>query len=129
MHGQAEYDELRVDWPWYPNGIHGQMAENFQRDDDEQFLYNPTTGSREHYSLLDPFHEKNTVNPADSLRRVSCVRQLAGEMNTETAEKLNNRRNRDKYFTTHFVVSSQCHICRKAGCSFYEPEDEQKGLQ
>ncbi len=85
MHGQAEYGELRVDWPWYPNGIHGQMAENFQRDDDEQLLYNPTTGSREHYSLFDPFHEKNTGNPADSLRRVSCVRQLAGETNTETA--------------------------------------------
>ncbi len=47
MHVQAENGELRVDWPWYPNGIHGQMAENFQRDDDEQFLYNPTTGSRE----------------------------------------------------------------------------------
>ena len=100
MHGQAEYGELGVDWPWYPNGIHGQMAENFQCDDDDRFLYNPTTGSREHYSLFDPFHEKNTVNPADSLRRVSCVRQLAGKMNTETAEKLNNRRSRDNYFTT-----------------------------
>ena len=101
------------------------MAENFQCDDDDRFLYNPTTGSREQYSLFDPFHEKNTVNPADSSRRVSCVRQLAGKMNTETAEKLNNRGSRDNYF----VVSSQCHICRKAGCSFYEPEDEQKGLQ
>ncbi len=26
---QAENGELRVDWPWYPNGIHGQMAGKF----------------------------------------------------------------------------------------------------
>ena len=79
-------------------GLGIQMAfmdkwlENFQRDDDEQLLYNPTTGSREHNSLFDPFHEKkNTVNPADSLRRVSCVRQLAGKMNT--AEQLLGAKN------------------------------------
>ena len=48
--------------------------------------------------LIHSMKKKNTVNPADSLRRVSCVRQLAGKMNT--AEQLNNRRNRDNYFIT-----------------------------
>ena len=49
---KAESGELRVDWPWYPNGVHGQ------------------------------------VDPFDSLRRVSCVRQLGGKMNLETAEQI-----------------------------------------
>ena len=89
----AENSELRVDWPWYPNGVHGQISEEFHRDNNEQALYNPVTRSCEHFSLFDPFHEKNTVNPADSLRRASCVRQLGGKMNLETAEQLNNRRN------------------------------------
>lgn len=97
---KAENGEFRVDWPWYPNGIHGQMAENVKRCDDEQLLRHPVTRSCEHFSLFDPFHEKNTINPADSLRRVSCIKQLAGKMNLETAEQLNNRRNRDNYFTT-----------------------------
>ncbi len=62
-------------------GLGIQMAfmdkwlENFQRDDDEQLLYNPTTGSREHNSLFDPFHEKKT--PLTQLIR--CVVFLASD--------------------------------------------------
>lgn len=110
--GKAENGELRVDWPWYPNGVHGQIAEEFQRGDDEQSLHNPVTRSCEHFSLFDPFHEKNTVNPADSLRRVSCVRQLGGKMNLETAEQLNNRRNRDNYFTTSLTAHNAVFVER-----------------
>jgi hypothetical protein len=39
----AENSELRVDWPWYPNGVHGQISEEFHRDNNEQALYNPVT--------------------------------------------------------------------------------------
>ena len=63
-------------------------------------------------SLFDPFHEKNTVNPADSLRRVSCVRQLGGKMKLEIAEQLNNRRNRDNYFTTSLTPHNAVFIER-----------------
>ena len=91
---------------------HGQIAEEFQRGVDEQSLHNPVTQSCEHFSLFDPFHEKNTVNPADSLRRVSCVRQLGGKMNLETAEQLNNRRNRDNYFTTSLTPHNAVFIER-----------------
>jgi hypothetical protein len=48
--------------------------------------------------------KKILLNPADSLRRVSCVRQLAGKMNLKTAEQLNNQRNRDNYFTTSLIT-------------------------
>ena len=61
---QAENGELRVDWPWYPSDVHGRIPEDFRRPDDEQSLHNPVTGSCEHFSLFDPFHEKNTVKPS-----------------------------------------------------------------
>lgn len=97
---KAENGEIQVDWPWFPNGINEAPGECGGREGSEQLMTNPTTGCSDHYSLFDPFHEKNSTNPADLLRRVSCVKQLAGRANLETAEQLNNRRNRDNYFTT-----------------------------
>lgn len=109
---KAEDGDLRADWPWFPNGVRGQSVEAVQREEDEQLLCNPVTGCSEHYSLFDPFHEKNTTNPADSLRRVACVKQLAGKANLETAEQLNNRRNRDNYFTTSFTAHNAIFVER-----------------
>lgn len=96
---KAQNGELQVDWPWFPHG-NNEAPTEWEKREGEQLMQNPTTGSAEHYSLFDPFHEKNSTDPADRLRRVSCVRQLAGRANLETAEHLNNRRNRDNYFTT-----------------------------
>ena len=97
---KAEIGDLQVDWPWFPNGNNEEPAECGVREGDHQLTRNPTTGCSDHYSLLDPFHEKNSTGPADRLRRVGCVKQLAGRVNLETAEQLSNRRNRDNYFTT-----------------------------
>ena len=88
--------EMEVDWSWFPNGAAEQDMAGMhdQISDGEQFLVNPTTGSSDHYCLFDPFHEKKSVDTADCLRRVSCVNQLVGKSNLETAEQLNKRRTR-----------------------------------
>ena len=113
---KARDGEMEVDWPWFPNGAaeRDMAGMHDQISDGEQFLVNPTTGSSHHYCLFDPFHEKNSVDPADCLRRVSCVNQLAGKSNLETAEQLNNRRNRDNYFTTSLTAHNSVFVERLA---------------
>ena len=57
---------------------------------------------------------KKTTDPADCLRRMSCVNQLAGKTNSETAEQFNNRRNRDNYFTTSLTAHNSVFVERLA---------------
>lgn len=84
---KAQNGELKVDWHWFTTTSNVSSQATTVRSDGEQLLCNPTTGSTEHYCLFDPFDEKNSTNPADCLRRVSCVNQLAGKINMETAEQ------------------------------------------
>ncbi|XP_046854252.1 uncharacterized protein LOC124447393 [Xenia sp. Carnegie-2017] len=111
---RANSGELEIDWPWFPNGERCDLSTVVQRSDGEQLLCNPSTRSSDHYCLFDQFHEKNSTNPADCLRRVSCVNQLAGKINSETAEQLNNRRNRDNYFTTSLTAHNSVFMERLA---------------
>lgn len=48
----------------------------------------PLTGSAEHYCLYDKFHEKNTKDPKDVLRRIKMVPELSGRVNSHVAEQL-----------------------------------------
>lgn len=48
----------------------------------------PITGSAEHYALYDRFHEENTKDPRDVLRKLGLVPQLAGKVNSQIAEQL-----------------------------------------
>ncbi len=48
----------------------------------------PLSGSSEHYALYDRFHEDNTKDPKDGIRRVDLVPELSGWLNTQTAEQL-----------------------------------------
>ena len=112
---QKERDgELEVDWPWFPNGPESDANDKVTITDEEQTICNPSTGSAEHYCLFDQFHEKNSTDPADCLRRMSCVNQLAGKTNSETAEQFNNRRNRDNYFTTSLTAHNSVFVERLA---------------
>ena len=84
---KAQNGKLKVDWHWITTTSNVSSQATTVRSDCEQLLCNPTTGSTEHYCLFNPFHEKNSTNPADCLRRVSCVNQLAGKINMDTAEQ------------------------------------------
>lgn len=109
---------LKIDWPWFPHSR--ERLPDYEHVSGHQTLTNPVTGCKDHFCLFDPFHEANSSNPADILRRTGLVKQLAGKMNLETAEQLNNRRNRDNYFTTSmnahnavFVERLVTHFCNE----------------
>lgn len=48
----------------------------------------PLTGSSEHYVLYDRFHENNTKDSRDKLRKIQLVPELAGRVNSQCAEQL-----------------------------------------
>jgi hypothetical protein len=90
----AKNGTLVVQWPWFPNGLSAPKTA-----DDQSLELHPITNVTDHYALFDSFHQDSSKDPQDLLRRVSFVPQLEG-VNTEVAEELNFKRNKDNYFTS-----------------------------
>ncbi len=104
--------QAQVNLPWLKN-----------KKEEEDTNCHPLTGSSEHYALYDRFHEYNTKDPRDALRRVQVVPELCGWVNTQTAEQLfaamrkNNyswtcSRHQDTHFwcATSFTIITQHRI-------------------
>ncbi|XP_067249231.1 HMG domain-containing protein 3-like [Chanodichthys erythropterus] len=79
---------------------------------DEDVSCHPVTGSSDHYALYDKFHESNSKDVRDSLRKIQLVPELAGSVNT-----LFSGMRKNNYFlnmmspTTHmFFVRNILHI-------------------
>ncbi|XP_065132856.1 uncharacterized protein [Paramisgurnus dabryanus] len=70
----------------------------------------PITGSAEHYALYDRFHEDNTKDARDALRKLGLVPQLAGVVNSQVAEQLFAKMKKNNYYlnmalpTTHLFL-------------------------
>ncbi|ROL55332.1 hypothetical protein DPX16_22808 [Anabarilius grahami] len=84
---------------------------------DEDVSCHPVTGSSDHYALYDKFHESNSKDVRDSLRKIQIVPELAGSVNTQAAEQLFSGMRKNNYFlnmmspTTHmFFVRNILHI-------------------
>lgn len=93
----AKNDEISLDMPWITassRSAHQQLPEHCEVTRQPH----PTTGSACYFSLFDTFHEENSSNPADLLRRTRCVKQLEGVFRTEVMEQLNNVMNKNNYF-------------------------------
>lgn len=58
----------------------------------------PITGSADHYTLCKVFHEQNTKDPRDALRRTALVPELAGWVNSQCAEQLFVNMKKNDYF-------------------------------
>ncbi len=58
----------------------------------------PLTGSSEHYVLSDRFHENNTKDSRDKLRKIQLVPELAGRVNSQCAEQLFSQMRKNNYF-------------------------------
>ena len=48
--------------------------------------------------MFDRFHESNTSSEVESLRRITCVKELSGKINSETVEHLNGSYNKNRHF-------------------------------
>lgn len=101
----AKTGTLVVQWPWFPSGA-SRPASNEASPEQH-----PITNVADHYALFDSFHEDNSKDPKDLLRRVSFVPQLEG-VNTEVAEHLNSKRNKDNYFTSLMTPHNNLFIHR-----------------
>ncbi len=58
----------------------------------------PLTGSSEHYVLSDRFHENNTKDSRDKLRKIQLVPELAGRVHSQCAEQLFSQMRKNNYF-------------------------------
>ncbi|XDV46888.1 hypothetical protein PO909_016692 [Leuciscus waleckii] len=72
----------------------------------------PITGSAEHYALYDRFHENNTKDPRDVLRKLHIVPQLAGKVNSQVAEQLFSRMKKNNYFLNMALPSTHLFLMR-----------------
>ncbi|XP_067245140.1 uncharacterized protein [Chanodichthys erythropterus] len=72
----------------------------------------PVTGSAEHYALYDRFHEDNTKDPRDVLRKLRTVPQLAGKVNSQVAEQLFSRMKKNNYFLNMALPSTHLFLMR-----------------
>lgn len=68
----------------------------------------PLTGSADHYCLYDTFHEKNTKDPSDILRRIKLVPELAGRINSQVAEQLFSTMKKNNYYMN--MLSPSAHV-------------------
>ncbi|XP_076037419.1 uncharacterized protein LOC143022898 isoform X2 [Oratosquilla oratoria] len=66
----------------------------------------PITGTDERYMLFEWYHETNTKEPVESLRRSSLVKELRGLVNTQTAEQLHRDKAKDVYFQNRMSPSN-----------------------
>jgi hypothetical protein len=71
----------------------------------------PITGTTERYCLYDRFHEKDSNNPADVLRRLTICPQIHANINSESHEQLHHILNKDNYFLN--MMNSATHVFMK----------------
>ena len=57
----------------------------------------PVTGSNIQLALFDTFHQGNTKSEVESLRRIGCIKELKGILNSQVAEQLHHSFNKNKH--------------------------------
>ncbi|XP_054596456.1 uncharacterized protein [Nothobranchius furzeri] len=97
----AAEGKLKVHLPWLKS-----------KKKDADTNCHPLTGSSEHYTLYDVFHEKNTKDPRDILRRIALVPELAGWVNSQCAEQLFADMRKNNYFLNTLTPSEHIFMMR-----------------
>lgn len=92
---------LKVSLPW---------LKTKQKNSDSNSY--PITGSSAHYALYDIFHERNTKDPRDTLRRIELVPELAGWVNSQCVEQLFANIKMNNYFMNCLTPSSHIFMMR-----------------
>ena len=76
----ASSDELSLSFPW--------LTDESPVDDNlDSTSCHPVTGSDVRMSLFDVFHQGNTCSEKESLRRIACVKELKGVLNSQVCEQ------------------------------------------
>lgn len=120
----AKSDNVSLDMPWMAHASRAQARPSFDNESSAREAH-PMTGSNQYFCLFDTFHEENSSNEKDLLRRTRCVKQLEGWFCTEVMEQLNHVMNKNNYFTTQMSPSNAIFVQRLA----VELANEEKNLK
>lgn len=97
----AVHQKLKVHLPWLVETLQYPEANG-----------HPITGSSQHYVLYDKFHQSNTKDRQDVLRRINVVPELQGSLNSQVAEQLFAALRKNKYFLNNMGPSSHIFLIR-----------------
>ncbi|XP_072567723.1 uncharacterized protein [Paramormyrops kingsleyae] len=97
----ARDGKLRVNLPW----LHERM-------DSVNENPHPITGSSDHHVLYDRFHEGNTKDPKDILRRIQLVPELKGWLNSQVVEQFFASMRKNNYFLNNMSPSTHVFLMR-----------------
>ncbi|XP_070404091.1 uncharacterized protein [Nothobranchius furzeri] len=97
----AARGKLKVCLPW--------LTEKARNPDKQG---HPITGSNHHYALYDKFHEANTKDPHDILRKIGLVPELQGSVNSQVAEQLFAEMRKNNYFLNRMAPSTHIFLMR-----------------
>ncbi|XP_057712976.1 uncharacterized protein LOC130929649 isoform X2 [Corythoichthys intestinalis] len=98
---KAQQKKLKISLPW--------LTEKSQTP---QKHGHPLTGSSDHYVLYDKFHETNTKDPQEILRRIDLVPELQGSLNSQVAEQLFASMQKNNYFLNNMAPSTHIFLMR-----------------
>lgn len=117
----------------------GQLEKHFpwwnSSTDHHRGKLHPVTGTTERYSLFDRFHEKNSSQCEDVLRRLKICPQLYANTNSESHEQLHSIMNKDNYFlnmmhpATHVFMKRLLVHLRNESKNNEEVSRQQQALQ
>ena len=85
----------------------------------------PVTGSNVRLSLFDIFHQSNTKNDKEALRRIGCVKELKGIVNSQAAEQLHCSFNKNKHFLNQMTPVNHIFMFR----SVIELQNKEKNFR
>ena len=103
----ASDDSFQVSFPWLNN----------LRPVSETVLANdchPVTGSDVRMALFDRFHEGNTGSEEEALRRITCVKQLSGQLNSQVAEQIHGSFNNKKHYMNQMTPANHIFMFRSS---------------
>ena len=98
---EANAGELTVNLPW----LHNKKKLPDQEG-------HPLTGSSDHYALYDRFHEDNTKDKSDVLRKIELSPEICGWVNSQTAEQLFSGMRQNNHFLNMMTPSSHVFLMR-----------------
>ncbi|KAM3605857.1 uncharacterized protein V6R79_006120 [Siganus canaliculatus] len=97
----AVHQKLKVHLPW--------LVERMQHPEANG---HPMTGSSQHYVLYNKFHQSNTKDPRDILRRMNVVPELQGSLTSQVAVQLFAALRKNNYFLNNMAPSSRIFLMR-----------------
>ncbi|KAL1250956.1 hypothetical protein QQF64_018752 [Cirrhinus molitorella] len=110
----AKEGKLKISLPWL--NVKKQVPDSHGH---------PITGSAEHYALNDKFHEENSKDKRDVLRKIGLVAQLAGKVNSQVAEQFFSKLKKNNYFLNMTLPSTHVFLMR----SIIHHHNSQKNLR